>query len=59
MKRCKRCGKAFSDNNDSFDSPARYRGELYLDSVGTINADDLCPECREDLGIVGMLGFNR
>jgi hypothetical protein len=32
-------------------------GDIYLESTGTVRIDDICPECREDLGIMSLLGF--
>jgi len=32
-------------------------GDIYLESAGTVSIDDICPECREDLGIMSLLGF--
>ena len=31
--------------------------KIYLESTGTVRIDDICPECREDLGIMSLLGF--
>jgi hypothetical protein len=56
LKTCKRCLSNFQDD-DSFDNPAENLGKLYLDAIGTISADDLCPECREDLGVANILGL--
>jgi hypothetical protein len=56
LKTCKRCLKDFPDDY-SIDNPAVDLDEIYVDAIGTINANDLCPECREDLGIMNILGF--
>jgi hypothetical protein len=29
-----------------------------LERTGTVRIDDICPECREDLGVMSLLGFN-
>jgi len=32
-------------------------GDIYLESIGTVRIDDICPECRGDLCIMSLLGF--
>ncbi len=58
MKICLRCSKEFPED-DPHDNPKKELGKLYFDAIGTINANDLCPECREDLGIVNLLGSDQ
>ena len=56
MKVCMRCGREFEDDH-FFSNPFMEIGEIYLESNGTTSIDDICPECREDLGIMSLLGF--
>jgi len=51
-----RCGREFEDDH-FFSNPFMEIGEIYLESNGTTSIDDICPECREDLGIMSLLGF--
>lgn len=56
MKVCARCGREFDDDHFC-PNPFMEIGDIYLESTGTVRIDDICPECREDLGIMSLLGF--
>jgi hypothetical protein len=56
MKRCRRCGEEFEEDSGEY-NPARELAEIFLDNTGGFGADDLCPKCREELGITNLLGF--
>ncbi len=56
MPPCKRCGVQFKKNEDLDDSPMRELGDIFVESVGDIDSQSLCPDCREELGIVSLLG---
>jgi hypothetical protein len=56
MKVCVKCGREFKDDH-SYSNPFIEIGKIYLESAGTVSIDDICPECREDLGIMSLLGF--
>ncbi len=56
MKRCKRCDKPFMEDENRYNHISDL-GEIYLEEVGNVDVQDLCPKCREDLGIMNLLGF--
>jgi hypothetical protein len=58
MKLCKRCFKEY-DEPETFSSPMEELGQLFLRSVKGDYADELCPECKKELGILNLLGFNK
>lgn len=64
MKICQNCFQEFEDlpYPEAASNPAEVLGEIFLDAVGGDNpsaqdASQLCPACREKLGIVNLLGF--
>lgn len=62
MKICKNCFQEFEDLYLPEASPALVLGEIFLASVGgddsgAHDAQDLCPDCREKLGVSNLLGF--
>ena len=38
-------------------SPASDLGDIFISEIGDASVADLCPECREELGILSLLGF--
>lgn len=59
MKICKRCFREF-DEEDVLDvNPAKDLADNFLQDSGVANINDLCPECREELGIMNLLGFGQ
>jgi hypothetical protein len=57
MKLCKKCFREFDENDKMEDSPARELGDIFISETGNIDVEDICPECREELGILNLLGF--
>ena len=57
MKLCKRCFREFDEGENFDSSPARKLGDTFISDIGDIEAEDICPECREELGIMNMMGF--
>ena len=57
MKLCKKCFKEFDDNDKMEDSHARELGDIFLSETGNVDIEDICPECREELGIINLIGF--
>ena len=64
MKTCQNCFQEFEDAPDSevASTPAEVLGEIFLEAVGgdepgVQDARQLCPTCKEKLGIVNLLGF--
>lgn len=57
MKLCKRCLKEFDENESMDYSPARDLGDIFISDMGDYDVEDICPECREELGIMNLMGF--
>ena len=57
MKLCKKCFRKFDENDKMEDSPARELGEIFLSETGNVDIEDICPECREELRIINLMGF--
>lgn len=54
MKLCKRCFRQFGEDEGVEYSPARELGDIFISDV-----EDICPECREELGVMNIMGFRR
>jgi hypothetical protein len=59
LKLCKRCFREFDEGEGVEYSPARQIGDIFISAVGEDDVEDLCPECREGLGIMNIIGFRR
>ena len=57
MKLCKRCFREFDEDEIEEYSPARELGDIFIANVCDVDVEDLCPVCREGLGIMNLLGF--
>lgn len=55
MEHCQRCGKEF-EAVESRMTPMEELGRIFLDSMGGHEFDRLCTECREELGILNIIG---
>ena len=57
-KICKRCFREFEEEENMDINPAEKFANLMLRDMG-VEEDirDLCPQCREELGIMNILGF--
>ena len=55
MKTCGKCGEEFEESDGEYNT-AQELGKMFLDSTG--DAEDLCPECREESGMDNLLGFD-
>jgi len=56
-KVCSRCFREYTEDDDR-SSPVDVLGPIFIDTVGDQDAGDICPKCREDLGILNLLGFS-
>ena len=56
MPRCRKCGEKYDEEEGSV-NPVEALGELFLESVGE-RPENLCPRCREEIGVLGLLGFD-
>jgi hypothetical protein len=57
MKLCKRCFKEFDDDESMDYSPARDLGDIFISDTRDMTVADICPECREELGVMNIMGF--
>jgi hypothetical protein len=57
MKTCKRCFKEFDEDEILDVSPATELADIMLQDIGIDDINDLCPQCREELGVMDLLGF--
>jgi hypothetical protein len=57
MKRCKQCHRDFDNNKTLEYSPARGLGNIFISDIGDVDVEDLCPHCREEFGVINLLGF--
>ena len=57
MKICKKCFKEFENNYTIEDSSARELGDIFISDIGDVDIEDICPECREEFGIMNLMGF--
>ena len=57
MKTCKRCLRKYEERDPADYNPAQEIGELFLDAADPEGKNELCPDCREALGIMNLLGF--
>jgi len=55
-KVCKKCFREF-EKEDIYLSPAKIVANMMIQQYGGIEyINDLCPQCREELGIMNILG---
>jgi len=57
MKMCKRCFRILDEDEDSDYSPARELGDMFISDMEDNDVESICPECREELGIMNLMGF--
>ncbi|HOD62181.1 MAG TPA: hypothetical protein PKG96_08805 [Bacilli bacterium] len=58
MKICKNCYREFDEREEDPLNPIDELGKIFLEVTGETNVMDYCPECREELGLVNVAGFN-
>jgi hypothetical protein len=57
MKLCKRCFKEFDEDENIYSIPARELRDIFISDIGDMNIEDICPDCREELGVMSLMGF--
>jgi hypothetical protein len=57
MKLCKKCFREFDENDNTEDNPARELGDIFISGMSDVDIEDICPECREERGIINLMGF--
>jgi len=58
IKICKRCFKEFEEEDLDI-SPATELANIMFRDIGIEDINDLCPDCREELGVMNLLGFGQ
>jgi len=58
MKVCKRCFREFEEDDIDI-SPAEELADIFLQDIGVEDINDLCPQCREELGVMNLLGLGQ
>jgi hypothetical protein len=56
MKTCKRCFRKFDQSKYDI-SPSTEVADIFLKDMGVEDINDICPECREELGVKNLLVF--
>jgi len=59
LKTCPRCLAHFEEDEKPDHSPVRDLGDSILESTTRMDPKDLCPACREEIGLVSLFGFGR
>jgi len=59
LKICPRCLAHFDEEEEPGHSPVRDLGDMVLESTTRMNPEDLCTDCREEMGLVSLFGFGR
>ena len=58
MKLCKKCFREFDEDESIDSSPARELGDIFILKIGNDDLEkELCPECREEFGVMNLIGF--
>jgi hypothetical protein len=59
VKTCNRCLREYDDTISVQKNPADDLGEMFLKATDPERENDLCPDCREEMGIFTLLGFGK
>lgn len=59
MKTCKKCFREFEEEDSLDVSPATELADIFLQDIGIEDINDLCPDCREEFGVMNLLGFGQ
>jgi len=57
MKTCSYCGRPIDEVDPDPENPAEVLGDLFHESVSPVDDSDICPSCKEDLGMRSLMGF--
>jgi len=58
MTVCRRCSKEFEEP-ETYTTPMEELGKIFQRSINGENADKLCPDCKKELGVINLLGFDK
>jgi hypothetical protein len=56
MKTCSNCGQSIQEND--MKDAAEILGELQETSTGEFDDQNLCQACKEELGMLSLMGFD-
>ena len=59
MKTCKLCFREFDEETVLHGSPPAELADVFLEGMEMEEINDLCPECREESGVINLLGFGQ
>jgi hypothetical protein len=59
LRICPRCLEEFDEKEKLEESAARDLGDTFLKTTTNMNIEDICPHCREEMGVVALFGFGR
>jgi hypothetical protein len=60
MKICKRCHGEFDERDDALDAaPPERPGGFFITCMGHAETENICGKCKEELGMMNLLGFER
>lgn len=59
MKICKNCFREFDEHGDDNHNPMVKLGMIFLEHTSEVNPGDYCPKCREELGVMNLIGFEK
>lgn len=57
MKTCKNCFKEFEEEDVLDACPAAELADIFLRDIGIEDVKDICTQCREETGVMNLLGF--
>ena len=57
MKTCKRCFQKFYEEDVLDVSLETELAEIFIEDIGIVDINDLCPECREEFVVRNLLVF--
>ena len=55
MKTCSNCGQSIQEND--MKNAAEILGEIQEESTGEFDDQNLCQACKEELGMLRLMGF--
>lgn len=56
MRTCSKCGESFQKGDEEH-NPATDLGEMFFEHTGNDDAEDVCHKCKEEMGIINLLGI--
>jgi len=56
MKTCSSCGRPIEVDDLDPTNPAEVLGDLFHTSVSPVDDSDICSSCKEELGMLSIMG---